>query len=86
MADAMILSRETCLNAVQKRKFQTTSKKVVRLNFKIDRGIDFADLFVYGSFSIMIREASSFFLHIYHLIDLLENQTAIQFLLLLYLI
>ena len=30
MADAMILSRETCLNAVQKRKFQTTSKKVVR--------------------------------------------------------
>ena len=32
MADAMILSRETCLNAVQKRKFQTTSKKVVRLD------------------------------------------------------
>lgn len=34
MADAMILSRETCLNAVQKRKFQTTSKKVVRLDLQ----------------------------------------------------
>ena len=34
MADAMILSRETCLNAVQKRKFQTTSKKVVRLSLQ----------------------------------------------------
>ncbi len=35
MADAMILSRETCLNAVQKRKFQTTSKKVVRLDLQV---------------------------------------------------
>ena len=34
MADAMILSRETCLNAVQKQKFQTTSKKVVRLSLQ----------------------------------------------------
>ncbi len=34
MADAMILSRETCLDAVQKRKFQTTSKKVVRLDLQ----------------------------------------------------
>ena len=33
MADAMILSRETCLNAVQKRKFQTTSKKGCTFGF-----------------------------------------------------
>ena len=64
MADAMILSRETCLNAVQKRKFQTTSKKVVRLDLQIDRGIDFADLFVCGSFSDNGSEKSlSFCMH-----------------------
>ena len=53
MADAMILSRETCLNAVQKRKI-----------CKIDRDIDFADLFVCGSFSDNGSERSlSFCMH-----------------------